>query len=273
MTSSGARAQTSPLPGSLAARGAGRITLAVGAAMVTLGILLFFWPYASLAVTAVLLGIALLATGVLRLVQGLVAGGTAGTHRGAHLLIGILAVLAGIYCLGDIAGTVILLSLVVGLFWVMHGVVDLVASGRPRPGRALTGITGALSLLAGLIVIFWPAITVPVMVAVMGAWLACDGLLLVASLLYLRHVVRAAAAAGLPPGHPTGRRQRIAQHRARGRAAAPTRRISGAAGAGDGKAEGVQVGRAAHRAAGRPQFAARDDRAARHVVAAAVAVP
>jgi len=195
MTSSGAHAQPSPLPGSLAARSARRITLAAGGTMLTLGMLLLFWPYASLMVTAVLLGIALLATGVLRLAHGVMAGGAAGTHRSAHLLIGILAVLTGIYCLGDIAGTVVLLSLVVGLFWVMHGLVDLVATARPGPGRALTGITGGLSVVAGLIVIFWPAVTVPVMAAVMGAWLACDGLLLVATLLYLRHVARAATAA------------------------------------------------------------------------------
>ena len=196
MASSDARAQTGPLPGPLAARGTRRITLAVAAAMLTLGLLLLFWPYASLVVTAVLLGIALLATGVLRLVHGMTAGGQAGTHRGAHLVIGILAALAGIYCLGDVAGTVVLLSLVVGLFWVMHGLVDLVSVGRPGPGRALTRITGGLSLLAGLIVIFWPAITLPVMVAVMGAWLACYGLLLVVTLLYLRHVARTVAAAG-----------------------------------------------------------------------------
>jgi uncharacterized membrane protein HdeD (DUF308 family) len=196
MTSSPARAQTGPLPSPLAVRGARRITLAAGAAMLTLGILPFFWTYDSLVVTAVLLGIALLATGVLRLVHGVLATGAAGTHRGAHLLIGILAVLAGIYCLGDIAGTVVLLSLVVGLFWVMHGLVDLVSIGRPGPGRALTGITGGLSLLAGLIVIFWPAITVPVMATVMGAWLACYGLLLVVTLLYLRHAARTAAPAG-----------------------------------------------------------------------------
>ena len=194
MTSSGARAQPSSVPSPLAARGARRLTLAVAAAMLTLGSLLLFWPYVSLAVTAVLLGIALLATGVLRLTHSVAAGGEAGAHRSAHLLIGILAVLAGIYCLGDIAGTVVQLSLVVGLFWVMYGLVDLVAIGRPGHGRALTGITGGLSLLAGLIVIFWPAITVRVMAVVMGAWLACYGVLLVVTVLYLRHVTRAAAA-------------------------------------------------------------------------------
>jgi hypothetical protein len=41
MTSSGARAQTGPLPGPLAARGARRITMAAGAAMLALGTLLF----------------------------------------------------------------------------------------------------------------------------------------------------------------------------------------------------------------------------------------
>jgi len=195
MTSSGTRARTGPPRGPLAGRYTRRITLVVAAAMLTLGSLLLFWPDVSLAVTAVLLGIALLATGVLRLVHSVAAGGEAGAHRSAHLLIGILALLAGIYCLGDIAGTVVQLSLVVGLFWVMYGLVDLVAIGRPGPGRALTGISGGLSLLAGLIVIFWPAITVRVMGAVMGAWLACYGVLLVVTVLYLRHAARAAAAA------------------------------------------------------------------------------
>ena len=196
MTSSDARAEPGPLPGPLAARVTRRITLAVAAAVLALGLVLIFWPDDSLMVTAVLLGIALLATGALRLARGVTAGPQAGAHRGTHLLIGVLAVLAGSYCLGGIAATVVLLSLVVGLFWVMHGLVDLVAAGSQGPGRVLTGVTGALSLLAGLIVIFWPAITVPVMVAVMGIWLACYGALLAATMLYLRHVARSAA----PPG-------------------------------------------------------------------------
>ena len=86
MTSSGARARTGPPPGPLTGRYARRITLAVAAAMLTLGSLLLFWPDVSLAVTAVLLGIALLATGVLRLVRSVSAGGAAGAHRSAHLL-------------------------------------------------------------------------------------------------------------------------------------------------------------------------------------------
>jgi uncharacterized membrane protein HdeD (DUF308 family) len=191
MTSPGARAADGPLPGLPAARGTLRLTVAGAAAMLALGLLLLFWPNDSLDVTGVLTGAAILVTGALRLVHAGAAGGEAGAHRSWNVLIAILAVLAGICCLGDIEATV-LLSLVVGLFWAMHGLVDLVVASSPGPGRVLTGTTGALSLLAGLIVIFWPAVTVPVLAAVMGTWLACGGILLAATALYLRHVAASA---------------------------------------------------------------------------------
>ena len=193
MTSPRARAAPGPLPGLLAARGTLRLTLAGAAAVLALGLLLLFWPNDSLDVIAVLTGTALLVTGGMRLVHAAAAGGEAGAHRSGNVLTGILAALAGIYCLGDLETTVVLLSLVVGLFWAMHGLVDLVAASSPGPGRALTGTTGALSLLAGLIVIFWPAVTLQVLAAVMGAWLACDGILLAATALYLRRAARASA--------------------------------------------------------------------------------
>ncbi len=200
MTSSGARVGTGSLPGRaglLAARGLLRATLAVAATMLALGFLLLFRPYASLVATAVLLGIALVVTGVLRLLRGVTAGAGTGAHRSTHVLAGILGTLAGLYCLGHVSVTVVLLSLVVGLFWVMHGLVDLVVAGGAGPGRVMTGATGVLSLLAGLTVIFWPAITLPVVAVVMGIWLTCDGVLLAVTALYLLHVARAGAAPGL----------------------------------------------------------------------------
>jgi uncharacterized membrane protein HdeD (DUF308 family) len=40
--------------------------------------------------------------------------------------------------------------------------------------------------MAGLTMIFWPAITLPVVAVVMGAWLACDGVLPAVIALYQR---------------------------------------------------------------------------------------
>lgn len=204
MTSSGARAHARPLPGLLAARVAALFPLAAAAAMLTLGILLIFGPDDSPRATAVLIGIALVVTGVLRLVRGVAAGGDAGTHRGTHVLIGLLAALAGIFCLGQTEPTAVLLSLVAGLFWAMHGLVDLVASGTPGPGRVLAGITGGLSLLAGVTVILWPAITVPVLAVAMAIWFGCDGALIAVTALYLRHIAtRPRPGSAAPAGQPT----------------------------------------------------------------------
>jgi len=48
----------------------------------------------------------------------------------------------------------------------------------PFPGRGLTVIAGVFSLIAGIIVLFWPTISIVVLVAVIGIWLIVYGLLL-----------------------------------------------------------------------------------------------
>jgi len=211
VTSSGARAHARPLPGLIATLAAVLFPLAAAGAMLTLGTLLIFGPNDSLGAIAVVAGIALVVTGMLRLARGATPGGDARPHRGTHVLIGFLAVLSGIFCLGQMELTMILLSLVVGLFWVMQGLVELVASGIPGPGRVLAGITGGLSLLAGGTVIFWPAITMPALAVVMAIWFGCDGALIAVTAVYLRHVTvgriragRAGAPARPRPGG-TGR--------------------------------------------------------------------
>lgn len=153
--------------------------LTTGLVLLVLGIILLAWPHGTLNVFAVLIGIALLLTGLIRLVQGLTASGEGGGRRVAYVIIGILAALAGLYCLRHLNVTVAVLGVVVGLFWTMHGVVDLALAAGPgdKADRIITGVMGVLSLIAGLLVIFWPSETLTVLVVLMGIWLIMDGLL------------------------------------------------------------------------------------------------
>jgi uncharacterized membrane protein HdeD (DUF308 family) len=185
-------------PSMLELAGGWQALLAVAAAMFIIGLILLAWPHASIAVVAVLIGIALLVTGVARLVQGLTAGEESGAKRVAYVVIGILAGLAGLYCLRHIDVTAAILGFIVGLFWVMHGVVDLAvaATAGPREGRGLIAVTGVLSLIAGLIVMFWPSESLTVVVVVIGIWLAFDGVLLAFTAFQLRKL----AQSGTPPG-------------------------------------------------------------------------
>lgn len=154
--------------------------LAAALGSLAVGILLLVWPHATLAVAAVLIGAALIVAGLLRLVDGFSEHDASGGRRAANVVIGLLAILVGIYFIRHYNVTIALLAIVVGLFWVIHGIADLAVGifAGPFPGRGVTAFAGLLSLAAGLIVLFWPAISLTILVAIIGIWLIVYGVLL-----------------------------------------------------------------------------------------------
>jgi uncharacterized membrane protein HdeD (DUF308 family) len=169
--------------------------LAAAIGMLAAGVLLLVWPKATLTVVAVLIGAALLVAGVFRLVDGIMARGQGGGMRAADVVIGLLAIVAGLYCLKHHALTILVVALVVGVFWIIHGVGDLItaATQGPVPGRGLRVVTGVFSLAAGLVILFWPGISLILLLTVLGAWLLFYGVALAALALRLRRDSKPAA--------------------------------------------------------------------------------
>jgi uncharacterized membrane protein HdeD (DUF308 family) len=165
-------------------------------AVVTLaaGVILLVWPKATVVVVAYLLGAALLVSGLFRLVTGFAGRGLSGGSRAAYVLIGLLGIFAGLYFLRHIDVAVVLLAFIVGVFWTLHGIVDLsvAATSGPGTGRGLRAFTGVLSLAAGLIVMFWPTISLHILLWVMGIWLLVYGVMLAVTAFQVRHVAKAA---------------------------------------------------------------------------------
>ena len=151
-----------------------------GIGSVIVGVILLAWPKETLTVVAVLIGAALIVAGLLRLVDGFTAHESSGGRRVASVVIGLIAIVLGLYCMRHFHVTIAALAIIVGLFWVIHGIADigigLFASGGPA-GHGLTVLAGVLSLCAGLIVLFWPTISLTVLVAVIGIWLIVYGIL------------------------------------------------------------------------------------------------
>jgi uncharacterized membrane protein HdeD (DUF308 family) len=181
----------------LAWASAWQVMMLVAVVTFAVGLILLVWPKATLIVVAALLGAALLVSGVFRLVHGFAARDLNGGARAAYVIIGLLAALAGLYCLRHISVTVVLLAFIVGVFWTLHGIVDLIvaASSGPGTGRGLRAFTGVLSLAAGLIVMFWPTISLKTLLWVMGIWLLAYGVMLAVMAFQVRHVAKAAQAA------------------------------------------------------------------------------
>ena len=171
-----------------------QVMMLVAVVTFAVGLILLVWPKATVVVVAALLGAALLVSGIFRLVRGLAERDLSGGTRAAYVLIGLLAALAGFYCLRHIDVTVVLLAFIVGVFWTLHGIVDLsvAATSGPGTGRGLRAFTGVLSLAAGLIVMFWPTISLTVLLWVMGIWLLAYGVMLGVMAFQVRHVARTA---------------------------------------------------------------------------------
>ncbi len=174
--------------GPMIARMAWGATLAAAVGMLAAGVLLLVWPKATLTVVAILIGAALLVAGVFRLVDGIMARGESGGMRAADVVIGLLAIIAGLYCLKHHDLTILVVALVVGAFWVIYGIGELVTAATmgKLPGRGLKIVSGVFSLAAGLVILFWPGISLVLLLTVLGAWLLLDGCVLAVLALRLR---------------------------------------------------------------------------------------
>ncbi len=172
------------------------VLLLAAVGTVAVGIILLAWPTVTLTVAAVLLGAGLVIGGLYRLFEGFLAKDLSGGTRAAYVVVGLIAGLAGLYCLRHHSVTVFLLAFIVGAFWIIHGFADLgvAAAAGKVPGRGMRVIAGLFSIAAGAIVLFWPGISLTILVAVFGAWLCFYGLLLAGVALRMRRALKDAAA-------------------------------------------------------------------------------
>jgi uncharacterized membrane protein HdeD (DUF308 family) len=171
-------------------------TLVAAVAMVAAGVLLLAWPTATLTVVAILIGAALIVAGAHRLFEGVTAREEGGAMRAADIVIGLLAVIAGLYCIKHHSLTVLVLALVVGVIWIINGIGALIvaATAGDVPGRGLQAIGGLFSLAAGLLILFWPGLSLILLLTILGAWLIFYGVVLAMLAFRLRRDAKASSA-------------------------------------------------------------------------------
>jgi uncharacterized membrane protein HdeD (DUF308 family) len=175
-------------------------TWIMGSAVVTLvpGVLILVWPKETLHVLAVLIGLYLLAMGVFRFVAVFARDGHG--ERLSGLLLAVLFLLAGVLCLRNPLQTITALSLIVGVVWLVSGVLTLytaVASkGLPHRG-VLLGVA-VLGIVAGIVVLALPAESAQALTRLLGLWLVLLGLAEAAVALAWRAALRKAGVTDQP---------------------------------------------------------------------------
>jgi uncharacterized membrane protein HdeD (DUF308 family) len=159
-----------------------------------LGVMVMAWPHATVKLVALLFGLQLFVGGVFALVRAFTNSGEG--SRVLLAVLGVLGILVGIFVLRHLFQTVVILVLLLGVYWVLHGVIEFFVAidHKGVPGRGISITMGILSFIAGIIVLSWPAPTLLVLVWVLGIWLVAYGLIGIVGAFMVRRAVKAVAA-------------------------------------------------------------------------------
>ncbi len=133
--------------------------VAVSVIGLILGLVGIFFPSNLLIFSAIVFGVYLVFSGIFRINAALITHGLSAGARWLSALLGVLIVVAGVICLSDPFGTLIVLAYVIGIGWIAEGLSDIMGAiqGATRP-RWFAAISGIVSALAGIVIFILPTL-------------------------------------------------------------------------------------------------------------------
>ncbi len=162
--------------------------LAFGIVTVVIGIAALAWPGRTLVVVAVLFGIQLIVLGIFRFAAAIASDDVGGGTRVLLALLGVLSLIIGLYAVRHVLITLLALAVLLGIFWIVSGAVELfmALSHREMQHRGWNAVMGAISVLAGIVVLSVPGISLLVLAVVLSIWLVVFGVMQISMAVRIR---------------------------------------------------------------------------------------
>jgi len=153
-------------------------TLVSGILTLTLGILVYVLPGDSILIAAVLFGIYLLITGIAQVVFAFSLHVSAG-GRVLLFISGAASLVLAVLCFRHFGEgyAILLLAIWIGVGFIFRGVATSISaiSDPTLPGRGWQIFLGAISLLAGIVMIGSPFESLAILTLIVGIWLVVIG--------------------------------------------------------------------------------------------------
>src|SRR5262245_36241507 len=183
----------------LAAAHTWQATVFLGVVTVTLGLIVTFYPSATLNAISILFGLLLLTSGLFHLIR--VFGGNQ-EHRVWMGISGLLLIVIGVVLLRHLHLTVALVGLIIGISWIVQGVIALIVSftGDSREGRGWWIFFGIVSLIGGIVITAVPTKSVTALAVLVGIWFIVQGLFEIAGGFMIRRAISKSQSAVHPEG-------------------------------------------------------------------------
>jgi uncharacterized membrane protein HdeD (DUF308 family) len=156
------------------------------------GVLVLAWPGQTLLVLAVLFGVQLIVSGIFRFVTALASEDLTGGTRVLLALLGVLSIIVGLWAVRHVLLTLLALTVFLGIYWVVNGLIDIFAAiaHREMPARGWSVVMGILSAFAGIILLAYPGLTLLGLAVILGIWLLVFGIMEMTAAFRLRSLAR-----------------------------------------------------------------------------------
>ena len=151
--------------------------LLLGIVSVGIGLLLIFWPSATITTITTIVGLFMIITGVVRFFVAVFDSGS--NERWLMVFSGIMGVALGVIIMKNPELTIKVIVLVTAIFWLISGMIDVfrAIANAYLPDRGLRIAFGAFTVLFGVIILVWPEVTVGVFAVLMGLYTVFFGVI------------------------------------------------------------------------------------------------
>ncbi len=150
------------------------LVAAMGVASVILGLLAMFYPGATVVTIGIFFAAWLFVSGAYEVVTSFTRDGDTGS-RVLHAIIGVLAVIVGFALLRTPFQSVEVFIFVLGIFWLIQGIMTFVAAFAVKQGRNWRLFSGILGIVAGIIILVYPITSAVTLAFIGGFWLVILG--------------------------------------------------------------------------------------------------
>jgi uncharacterized membrane protein HdeD (DUF308 family) len=149
------------------ARTSGNMLIAIGVISLIAGVLAIAYPDITLLVLAIITGVNIIVLGALALAEVFDDDLDTGS-RVMAAIVGVLGIIAGLVVLRRPGDTLLVIILVLGVWLVVSGVIDLVRAIARRDQRGMRVLTGLTDLVLGILILAWPEISLKTLAILIG---------------------------------------------------------------------------------------------------------
>jgi uncharacterized membrane protein HdeD (DUF308 family) len=161
------------------------LAVVLGVLSIILGLLAIAYPGRTVVIVAIFFAAWLFVTGIYEVVVSFTRDGDT-AMRVFHAIIGVLAVIVGFALLRTPFQSVEVLIFVLGVFWLVQGIMTFVAAFSVKQGRNWGIFIGILGVLAGIIILAYPIDSALTLAFIGGIWLVILGIMQIVAGFQLR---------------------------------------------------------------------------------------